>query len=180
MVEWSQVEQAIWRLSGWQVDQRSIDELRPVVEAYATDYDGPAPVVGITLQDCGELGHTPCCAPLVETEAAESVPEPPAAVESIKVPPGFLGDGSGAVWVFLGMPMGSGPAPVAKESPAARLHRANKDRAAKTQEGVPEGHKRCHRCEVVKVLEDYRRDNRQTDGFRGTCKKCMSKAVRGF
>jgi hypothetical protein len=136
--------------------------------------------MGIKLQDCGELGHTPCCAPLVETEAAESVPEPPAVTEGIKVPPGFLGADSGAVWVFLGMPMGSGPAPVVKESPAARLHRANRERRQERQEGVPEGHKRCHRCEAVKPLDEFRRDTRQVDGHRATCKRCMSKAVRGF
>jgi hypothetical protein len=73
------VERLVWRLSGWQVDQRDVSRLLDVVEAYA---------LGAPLPDRADIPEQPGPAaqepqapsePSVEVSAPDVVPEPAAA-----------------------------------------------------------------------------------------------------
>ncbi len=49
-----------------------------------------------------------------------------------------------------------------------------------SQEGVPDGYKRCNTCGRVKRRSEFYKANRQSDGIRGECKDCTRERNRGY
>lgn len=148
------IERLCWHLSGWQVDQRSVDALLKAVTEYAgygPDEPGQDSGAGAPWSEGGAGGAVRPAESLSGPSAADDTPEPANGsqngVQRVEVT-GTLT----LVCPGLHMPISVGP--------------------VQAPQLVPEGKRRCTRCGGVQDVDQFFRKSSSGDGRRSVCRTC--------
>lgn len=160
------IERLCWHLSGWQVDQRSVDALLKAVAAYAgygpgeesQSSDAAAP----TLEGgAGEAVRAPepLVAPTPADDISEPVKAPQAAVQRVEV--------TGTLTLLC-------PGLHTPPDPA----RIPPPRKARIPGDPHESQRRCGKCERTLPVEEFARDAKGRNGLRYACRDCENTRKR--
>lgn len=178
------IERLCWRKSGYQLDQRFVDELLVAVTAYAgygagvephgegasalplaeEDAHGYAADLVITDETQAVRPAEPPVAPPVTAEPAEAVTAPQAGVQRVEL--------TGTLTLVCTPPCAA-PHKPAKGVPAPRV-----EVPVDTGSTVPQGARKCRKCPKVYPLEHYARDPHSPQGRRTACRDCENKRKR--
>lgn len=163
------VERLVWRLSGWEVEQVSLNAVLKAVRDHAEAHG----VVCDCAAHPGMDAHMPPQAPQeavyapltpMETPAAPQAPaEAQAPVQRVEV--------SGTVTVVCGCAQGAGGTPQAP--PVRQVRAAPAHSAARPMKEAGAGPGRvCRKCGHRWALEEFARDRKGPDGRRTACRAC--------
>lgn len=178
------IERLCWRLSGWTVEQESVDRLLTAVTAYA----GCAAVPGATGPGGAPgrwQGASAGLAVVDETQAAVESPEgaPEAPGEPLagdRAPEGAQEREEGVQRLHLTGTLTlvcQGACPPVK--PAASKRRKPRARKAPgAGSAVPEDTRACRKCGVVHAITEYTRDTRGLRGRKAVCRECENRRKR--
>lgn len=145
------IERLCWRLSGWRVDQASVDRLLLAVDAYVAHAPLPAEARPDVPAQSPPLAAQEAVTPPAVPEPVQAVAEPPAAVQSIE----------GAY--VLTVSRIDRPEPPQKPVPRA-------DRE--------EPMRKCRKCGTVYPIQMYNRDPYGRGGRKTACGPCENKRKR--
>lgn len=183
-VSLADIERLCWRLSGWTVEQESVDRLLAAVTAYAGG--GSAGVVRRdAADDSGWQGARAPLAVLDEAQAATrspqgapGAPEEPCAGDSVPGDPS--GPEGGVQRLHLTGTLTlvcQGACPPVKPAASKR----SKPRARQTpavDSAVPEATRTCRTCTTVHPITEYPRDSRGLRGRKSVCRECENTRKR--
>lgn len=146
------VERQCWHLSGWQVEQRDVDQLLVTVQAYA-GVEGASASVVWPVEGGEDAQDAPVAAldPEVDAGDAEALPAPQAAVQRVEV----VGR--------LTLVCECRTAP--RKEPRTPL-RPTLDGA------VPETVRECRTCERTHPISHFSRDSHGRHGRKSVCRDC--------
>lgn len=155
------VERLCWHLSGWQVDQRDVDQLLAAVQAYvATDHSGaaaPLAAGGTGAEETSQGAPEPSPDVSPQGDLPQAVPAPQAGVQRIEV--------TGTLTLVCA------PAPRQRSEPRTPLRT--------TLDGVvPETVRECRKCHSTQPIDQFVRDSHGLRGRKRICRMCENKRKR--
>lgn len=156
------IERLCWRLSGWQVDQRSVDELLKAVTAYA-GY-GPDQSPGVGAEGSGAAAPWPGGGVGEAERPFESLPAPDAP-DDVPDPVNGLEGGVQRLHVTGTLTLVCSGTHVSVPGGAVALQ------LAPVVED-PEMERVCRECGEAKPLDAYSADRRGRNGRRRLCREC--------
>ena len=146
------VQQGLWRWSGWKADQRLVDEMLALVDGYAaTGQQAADDSLAQARREAEQIVQSAKDEAAVIQSAVQQTPERPSdglkLIPAPNVPLEFYRDDDGVVWLRLGI------------------------------DGVesPEGQERtrkCSTCRGVKSIIRFSRDRNSRGGRKAQCKDC--------
>lgn len=156
------IERLCWHLSGWQVEQRAVDELLAEVRAYAHGVESsgagaPLAYGGAGAQEAAVRPVESLTAPdgPVETSKATSGPHMP--VQRIHI--------TGTITL-------AGPRKRAQSKTARAKPRKRQWAVPDPRDLVPEDTRTCRLCGTTHAITDYARDTHGTRGRKSVCRTC--------
>lgn len=150
------IEAALWRWSGWQADQRSVDELLGLIDQYAQAPTVPRAarvtdeVLAAARREAEQIVQSARDEIAIMRRTAERPPDGMKRLAPGIVPVETYKDADGAIWVRLTAPVST----------------------------TPPGTRRCRGCGVTKPMIMFRKDKSCTNGYRHQCKECENAGRR--
>lgn len=168
-VSLADVERLCWHLSGWSVEQRSVDELLTAVQAYAgstgVESSGAAAPLGVGGAGGPQAPHGPSADLSVTDETQAPPPGPQTGVQGV-VPRLHL---TGTLTLIC--PGKSGARPRKRAEPRTPL-KITVDGA------VPEDTRTCRKCRASQPIAEFIRDSHGLRGRKTVCRTCENTRKR--
>lgn len=159
VVTLAEIERLCWHLSGWSVDQRSVDELLAAIRLYAHSV---VPLAEAVATASDPVPQEPVCAP-ASTEPDPEHPEPEREAHSGTRRADWKGELT--VRVVIG-------GKSSRRGPMTPLERAAND--------VSDSKKRrtCRKCSTDQPLTEFMRNSRMTGHRKTVCRTCENTRKR--